>query len=302
MRLRQLATTQSIEFLAPPEVHQSILHLQRKNYSHQLDSHDVVCWLLEQTCRSIEQAQPLHYIQGMDYCSRAQAALVNPQFLEDERHRNRLLEVLREEENRKLVSLYRPKPSTKALPKSAKFCPELKGFADDLHDRRKGFCDNGNAVHASALQEVEQEREVAFEVEAVREVHRPRSFSPLPFPGLHKDIFQFVQTGTLLAPSPAYQQVFHALRLTSVGLKFGLRLSSNPSGLFVSTEFPRSVRISMGEVGDVNYIVSDHSPLSVLKYRTCANRANSQTDSFLLATRQLDLVERSLTIRTGDNT
>lgn len=77
MRLRQLATSQEVVFFAPPEVHQSILDL-RKNSEGTIDSYDVVCWLLEQTCSGIEQLQPLYYSQGIDFCRRTQAALSHP--------------------------------------------------------------------------------------------------------------------------------------------------------------------------------------------------------------------------------
>jgi hypothetical protein len=78
MRLRQLATTQEIVFFAPPEVHQSILDLRKKSSEDKIDSYDVVCWLLEQTCSGIEQLQPLYYSQGIDFCRRTQAALSYP--------------------------------------------------------------------------------------------------------------------------------------------------------------------------------------------------------------------------------
>jgi hypothetical protein len=42
----------------------------------------------------------------------------------------------------------------------------------ELGIRRKAFQDTGNAVHSSALQEVEQEKEVAFEVETICEVQK----------------------------------------------------------------------------------------------------------------------------------
>jgi hypothetical protein len=41
MRLRQLATTQAIEFFIPPEVHQSIADLQKKSMKDEIDSLDV---------------------------------------------------------------------------------------------------------------------------------------------------------------------------------------------------------------------------------------------------------------------
>jgi len=85
MRLRQLGTSQSITFFAPPEVHQSILDLRKKTSGDPINSYDVICWLLEQTCSGIEQLQPLYFSQGADFCRRVQATLdhsdfvVNPQ-------------------------------------------------------------------------------------------------------------------------------------------------------------------------------------------------------------------------------
>jgi hypothetical protein len=41
MRLRQLGTTQSVVFFAPPEVHQGILDSQHKLHGESVDSRDV---------------------------------------------------------------------------------------------------------------------------------------------------------------------------------------------------------------------------------------------------------------------
>lgn len=61
MRLRQLGTTQSITFIAPPEVDQSILDMRQKGRTGYIDSYDVIVWLLTQTCDNIRDLQPLHY-------------------------------------------------------------------------------------------------------------------------------------------------------------------------------------------------------------------------------------------------
>jgi hypothetical protein len=95
MRLRQLGTTQSVKFFAPPEVYQSILDLRGKSKGERIDSYDVICWLLEQTCRGIEQLQPLYYAQGMDFCRRTQASLDNSDFLANEVHREAYLSSIR---------------------------------------------------------------------------------------------------------------------------------------------------------------------------------------------------------------
>lgn len=254
MRLRQLGTSQSIVFFAPPEVHQSIIDLRQKSYEP-IDSYDVICWLVEQTCVGIEQIQPLYISQGTDFCRRNQAASDHPNFLVDPNQRDAYLNALRQTEHQTLEQLYKPRIKPKPARISNAFCPEIAGFMKEINNRRRDFRDCGNAVHGSALQEVEQEREVAFEVEAVREVQKPIHFPPLLFPGLHKDIRRFVETGRLAAGRGGYEHAFSALRRTALGLKYGFRSEAITSNLFVSKEFARTVSMPLGRVDD-NFIVS----------------------------------------------
>ena len=259
MRLRQLATTQSIMFLAPPEVHQSILDVRQKENGDRLDSYDVICWLLEQTCSGIEQLQPLQYSQGVDFCRRTQALRSNPDFVKDEIQRNEVLGALREKEHQTLKQLYNPKGSTKSIKGLPNFDGELSGYMKDLKHRRKNFQDTGSAVHASALQEVQQEREVAFEVEAVREIQKPNHIPPLTFPGLHQDIESFVKTGLLAHMSPAYENAIGALRRTPLGQKYGIKPQAGPR-LLLSREFMRTVR-AQRVASEKDYIVSIALPV-----------------------------------------
>ncbi|KAF2494893.1 hypothetical protein BU16DRAFT_590135 [Lophium mytilinum] len=244
MRLRQLGTTQSVVFLAPPEVHQSIMDLVQKKHSDPVDSYDVVQWVLEQTVIGIEQLQPLYYAQGADFCRRTQAALDNSDFMEDTCERDAYLAVLRQKERQTLKTLYAPKTS-KASPDMTTYCPPLAVFKERLDVQRRSFQDTGNAVHGSALEEVEIEREVevAYEVEDVREVQRPTQSMPLPFGGLHRDLTRFVQTGRLSAGSAAFQNAFLALRRTVAGAKYGVDAESMSSRLYVSMEFSRTVAL-----------------------------------------------------------
>lgn len=79
MRLRRLSTTQSVMFLAPPEVYQSIPDLRTKTFPNRkvsVDSFDVVVWLLENSCANVEQLYPLFIAQGTDF-SRRQIATRN---------------------------------------------------------------------------------------------------------------------------------------------------------------------------------------------------------------------------------
>lgn len=58
--------------------HQNICDMNHKSTDATIDSGDVVYWLLDQTCRGIEQLQPLYIPQGIYFCRRADAAMSNP--------------------------------------------------------------------------------------------------------------------------------------------------------------------------------------------------------------------------------
>lgn len=255
MRLRQLATTQSIVFVASPEVDQSIRDHRKKKSHDLIDSYDVICWLLEQTCSNIEQIQPLFFSHGIDFCRRTQAALNNPEFLINAGQRDDYLRVLRQVERQTLVQLYMPRSKSKTSKNPGPFSPDISKFMTELNARRKGFKDTGIAVHGSTLQEVEQEREVAFEVEAIREVQKPTHYLPLLFSKVHKDILGFVKTGRLAAGYGGYEHAFIALRRTALGLKHGIRSEAITSKFFVSKEFTRTVKIPQDRLND-DYIVS----------------------------------------------
>lgn len=267
MRLRQLATTQSIVFFAPPEVHQTILDSRKKKHGDPINSFDVIVWLLEQTCDGIEQLQPLYFSQGVDFCRRTQAACDNADFLLDAAQRDTYLNILRQAEQQTLKQLYEPRTKSSSTSFQAS-SPEVIGFMKELKARRKGFQDTGNAVHGSALQEVEQEREVAFEVESVREIQKPVHYSPLKFPGLHRDILGFVKNGRLAAGLGGYEQVFVALRRTALGQKYGINDSATESKLYVSAEFLRTVNLTAGRPLD-NFQVS-HYHILVISYNFCS--------------------------------
>ncbi|KAF2104829.1 hypothetical protein NA57DRAFT_30565 [Rhizodiscina lignyota] len=258
MRLRQLGTTQSLSFLVPPEVHQSILDVCKKSRSDWIDSADVVHWLLEQSCVGIESLQPLFFAQGSDYCQRMQAAKDFAAFLDDESDREAYLAILRQPERQTIQKLYQPKTTKKATKDLAITDADLKSFMDELHVRRKGFHDSGNTVQSSALQEVEQEREEERETEAVREVQRPVPFAPHGFGGVHKDILEFCKTGYLVANSQSYDRCLEALRRgTALGVKHGINIAADKSRLFVSREFMQTVKIPGDRLND-DFLRSTH--------------------------------------------
>lgn len=244
MRLRQLGSTQTVTFFIPPEVHQSIADLQNKTMREFIDSADVIEWLLDNTCEAIEQLQPLYYSQGVDFCRRMQAELDNPKFLINKSHREAFIQKIKQDEQQTLQQLYEPKYKNRAPQDSKPSNEKLKGFIKELNSRRKTFQDTGRAVHASALQEVEQEREVAFEVESVRQVKKPQQYAAYAFPGLHPDLEGFARTGRMPADAHYFSHILYSMSRTGLGRKFKIRRGVSDSKLFVTSEFDRTVRLN----------------------------------------------------------
>lgn len=239
MRLRQLATTQSVCFFAFPETHQSILDTCGMNENDEVDSSHVVHWLLEQTCRTNEQLQSLYISQGSDFCSRINAEWKYADFLSTSQDRKAFVKVLKHPEQQTLQELYGGRTEKAHAQSSLRTeFPQLQMFMNKLKQLRLHASNAAKGLHSSALEEVEQEREVEVQVEEVREVQKAHHYKAHLFPGLHAVISDFVSTGRLEG-NEGYKHVFDAVSSTPIGQKFGLARTS--SSLFVSDEFMKTI-------------------------------------------------------------
>lgn len=185
-------------------------------------------------------------MQGNNYFTRVQAGLDNQRFLEDEVQRGRYLGAVRTDEMQTLKQLYEPKHTqrfTKGNHHSTN--PEVRRYMSALEERKNQFEDRGLAIHSSALEEVEQEREIEYEVEDVREVQKSVHFEPLKTRGLHRDLKEFALTGLLASGSDAYQPMPTVLQQTAVGKKHGsLTAATMASKLYFSKQFSRVVKVT----------------------------------------------------------
>jgi len=240
MRLRQLATTQSIVFFAPPEVHQSILDVCQDVSPHDVDSSHVVRWLLEQTCRGNEQLQTLRIAQGLEFCQRMNGSWQYPDFLINEKHRSLFLDLIQSPERLTLAELYGVSPEHRRPALQHVSNPRVQGLVETLIKQREASASPKLAKYQSAMEEVEQEREVENQVEEIREIQRPMHHQALAFPGLHPDISAFIVTG-VLPGGHVFELAMSFLSRTSLGKKFGLDASPKTSFLLVSLEFTRTV-------------------------------------------------------------
>lgn len=241
MRLRQLAISQSIIFFAPPEVHQSILNTRKGSRNGPIDSHDVIIWLLEQTCCSIEQLQPLYVSQGLEYCRRRVAAQRYEDTAYNPGDSKSYLKVLEQPERYSLEELYAPDRKIKAIPIDSSGSTEITAYLKRLNVLRTEIRNTGDTVQALAHQEVEQEREVAIEVETVREVKKPHHAQACFQPPLHRDVRIYAETARLVPDSHAFIQAFVALRNTAIGRRLGITDSKTRSGLYISQDFSKTV-------------------------------------------------------------
>ncbi|KAI1347711.1 hypothetical protein F5Y01DRAFT_318465 [Xylaria sp. FL0043] len=246
MRLRQLQTTQSVIFYGPPAVESSIRDLHKLGPFNTVNSSHVVSWLLEQTCRSIEDFQGLYVAQGVDFCQRTDAVWNSKNFMSKVSDRQKLLCVLKQPERKTLKQLYGPvsENSMEEL-KNNLTSLQLRSFMENLTHSGQ---DQQGRIQAGALEEVEQEREVEVQVEQVRQVEKRKRYAALTFPGTHPEILRFAQSGTLEALRPAkaqkpgFEHAFAFVGRTAIGKRYHVHESS--SRLFVSKEFSNTVQLA----------------------------------------------------------
>lgn len=278
MRLRQLGTTQSITFFAPPEVDRSIRDLcgipNAAAVVPVVTSHHVVRWLLEQTCRAHDSLRDLYLSQGVDFVRRTDAAWRYPDAVSNKAQRARLLAVLQQSETQTLEQLYGsrsrgtaaggaplldPTPGPSAPPRLQTIVDQLQAVADGSNNSssssssmKKGRRRWAGVQMDHALAEVEQERQVEVEVEEMRVVQKPPRLQALSFPGLHTAIRTFAHHGVL--QDAVFNHAFAYLGGTGLGRQFGVRATT--SRLFVSREFSRIVKLPPKKECDDGLLVS----------------------------------------------
>ncbi|KAL8787328.1 MAG: hypothetical protein Q9195_007823 [Heterodermia aff. obscurata] len=189
----------------------------------------------------VEQLQPLYVSQGMDFCRRRIAAQKYDDAAYHADHSKEYLEVLEQPEKYSLEELYAPDRKIKAPLINTKGNPEITKYVQRLNVLKTEVRSTGDTVQALAHQEVEQEREVAIEVETVREMKKPRHAQASSQPPLHTDVQSFADTGVLAAGSLQYIQAFVILRQTAVGRRLGVSDGATRSKLYVTQDFSKTV-------------------------------------------------------------
>lgn len=203
MRLRKLGQGQSLMFVAPPEVHQSIIEVTGKQGSD-IDGYDVVAWSLEQSCLSIERSQPQRVLQGLSHHQRQKTmasfskAYPNLEDVANETDATKgLISAFREKEEQRLTDLYAPASlKTSTVPSiidSSREDPDA--IVQELLAMWRSV---DLSISEGASMHEEHEREVAHEVEQETQIQRPPHVKALRRE-VDISLREFVRTGSTLA-------------------------------------------------------------------------------------------------------
>ncbi|PQE15352.1 p-loop containing nucleoside triphosphate hydrolase protein [Rutstroemia sp. NJR-2017a WRK4] len=165
-----------------------------------------------------EHLQNLYFAQRTDFCSRTSTQWKNERFLTEKGQRKTFLKVIQQPESQILEQLYGLITGQQSSSLADVLCVELEVFIEKLNKRRRPANGNINVIHSSVLEEVEQEREVEFQMEEILQVQNPTHYKVLVFPGLYTAISRFAKTGSL-AGGYRYEHTFEALACTSIGPK-----------------------------------------------------------------------------------
>ncbi|KAK5056802.1 hypothetical protein LTR84_012334 [Exophiala bonariae] len=248
MRMRKLAATQSVVFIAPPEVDQSIRAVKETTLED-LSSLHVIRWAIHQSCLVLQHQDALCTTKGIVHSRHRLAVARHVQHTGLVVNVKTYLQQIREQESRPVFEMYRPDQSHgKELP----FLPSEKEREDEIMANllidwhridTAGFEDNDFSE--------EQEREVLHEVEQEREVERPREVVPA-VPAECKALLNLIRDGTI--PSGSLDGIvpaFDLLKTTKLAAKYSQ--ASWPMQILATTDFIHTIA-SRGESAQDDFL------------------------------------------------
>lgn len=237
MRMRKLAATQSVIFIAPPEVDQSIRAVT-ETPSEEINSAHVVRWALHQSCLLLKHQHALCTTKGLQHSRRRIAAadhIDDNGFVSDPQT---YLDTIREQESRPVSEMYRlDQNHGKELP----FQPSRKELNDEIMANQMvnwNQIDIGDFTDGGLSEE--QEREVLHEVEEEREVERPREVVPA-VPAECKALLNLIEDGTM--PTGSFDGIlpaFEVLKTTKLAAHYSQ--ASWPMQILATADFMRTIK------------------------------------------------------------
>lgn len=238
MRLRKLGQGQSLIFVAPPEVHQSIMEVTGKQGSA-IDGYDVVAWSLEQSCLGIERSQPQRVLQGLAHRQRQKKmALFVQEYPDVEQVANETdttkdcIHAFREKEEQRLTDLYAPASFKDSV--APNVIESSQADPDPTVQKLLAMWRSVDfSVSEGASLHEEHEREVAHEVEQETQIQRPPRVKALKRQ-VDSRLGQFLRT----CDFQQFAETFNVVSQTSAGASAPAELLDH---LRMTTDFARTV-------------------------------------------------------------
>ncbi|RKU49507.1 hypothetical protein DL546_008613 [Coniochaeta pulveracea] len=237
MRMRKLGKGQSVVFCVSNEIQTKVRAICEKGAEHPLEVSDVLIWSIHETYADLRKSMPLWATQGVRFERQDtiwQEARTETAISLTGDQAGRFLE----KEALCLEDRYRPRPAS-AVPDAFANLQSSSSLLNEIWERCQLF--DSTQFSSATLQE-EQERELSPEIEAERQIERPRQAEPMPHE-LHPHVLSFVDTGKIPSNSPAFMKAFLAFeRTTAAAAHF--RVQDFPGDLLATRDFIQTVQLT----------------------------------------------------------
>ena len=245
LRVRKLNHTQSVIFIAPPEVDNSIREVLNLPPDHSIDSATVVKWTMYQSCLAVKRQRSQWVLRGMAQSQRRLAFNAHVNDNGEVQHNAAYLEKVRERESQPLSVIYGP------LKRKSKGPPYTFARADrndKIVDRLIQIWSNADSQTVEECgQDEEQEREVLHEVERVHELYRPVTARPSQ-PKICQELSHWIRNGPGASCPQGVKPPFDILHQTTLSKKAAALVWS--SNIFVTEDYLQTVVMKQSNNGD----------------------------------------------------
>ena len=238
MRMRKLGHGQSVVFIVPPDVEESIAECGVKRESGNPCVSEILTWTIQQTLSMVRRLAPLWATQGLRYLKvpSTWSSLIEASIAEQ---REAIAWKLLEEDAKSLELRYSVQTMVESgsefnlraslMTSCTKEIDQIRSVLRQFQPRR---------VNESTLQE-EQERELCPENEQERQIEKPPPTIALPH-HVHPAVRQFAQTAPLDLPSGVFLPAFTVFDRTTVA-RYNLAPLRYADDLLVTIDFTQSV-------------------------------------------------------------
>ena len=242
--MRKLGHGQSIVFMVPPDVEESLGECGVKRESGNPCVSEILTWTIQQTLSMVRRLAPLWATQGLRYLKVpfTWSSLIEAPFAEQ---REAVARELLEEDGKSLESRYGVQDAVESCSEFDLLASSMTSCTMEIDQIRSVLRQfQHQRVNESTLQE-EQERELSPENEQERQIEKPPPTIALSH-HIHPAVRQFAQTAHLDLSSRVFSPAFTVFDRTTVA-RYNLDPLRYAEDLLVTTDFTQSVEANASD-------------------------------------------------------